>query len=193
LEAFCVAPANGVIKHVFNVEEWDSRNELVAQGLVGLLVETVSLLVDKVLAVEFSDVGLCRSPWMVGLFCGVDRSLEPSAGDADVGCGGNGQGKVAMTSNAAMGMDGGSMGFELLLGSFEGSVVGLLGRGCNWGQRRFCGEGSDCVSRVGHGGCWLEMRGANVAVFDGAPSGKNHQLLTSKVIISCLAIFSCSK
>ena len=58
MEAFCVAPANGVIKQVFNVEEWDGRNELVAQGLVGLLVETVRLLVDKVLAVEFSDFGL---------------------------------------------------------------------------------------------------------------------------------------
>jgi hypothetical protein len=83
-----------------------------------------------------------------------------------------------------MGMDGGSMGVELLLGSFEGSVGGLLSGGCNWGQRRFCGEGSDCVSRVGHGGGWLEMRGANVAVFYRVPSGKNHQLLTNKVIIS---------
>jgi hypothetical protein len=157
---------------------------LVAQGLVDRLVETVSLLVDKVLAVEFSDFGLCRSPWMAGLFCGVDRSLERSAGDADVGCGRNGQGKVAMASIAAMGMDGGSMGVELLLGSFEGSVGGLLSGGLNWGQRRFCGEGSDGVGRVGHSGCWLEMQGANVAVFDRVPSGKNHQLLTSKVIIS---------
>jgi hypothetical protein len=183
VEAGCVAPAKGVIKQVFNVEEWNSRNELVAQGFVGLLVETVSLLVDKMLAVEFSDVGLCGSPGMVGLFYGVDRSLERSAGDADVGCGGKGQGKVAMASIAAMGMDGGSMGVELLLGSFEGGVGGLLSGGCNWGQRRFCGEGSDGISRVGHG-YWLEMRGANVAVFDRVPSGNNHQLLTSKVIIS---------
>jgi hypothetical protein len=139
LEAGCVAPANGVIKQVFNVEEWKSRNELVPQGFVGLLVETVSLLVDKVLVVEFSDVGLCGSPWMVGLFCGVDRSLERSAGEADVGCGGNGLGKVAMASIAAMGMDGGSMGVKLLLGSFEGGVGGLLSGGCNWGQRRFVG------------------------------------------------------
>ena len=89
-----------------------------------------------------------------------------------------------MASIAAMGMNGGSMGVELLLGSFEGSVGGLLSGGCNGGQSWFCGEGSDGGGRAGHGGCWLEVRGTNVAVFERVLLGKSTNFLTSKVIFS---------
>ena len=109
LKAGGVAPANGVVKHGFDIEEGDSCNQLVAEGLVGLLVETVGFLIDKVLAVEFGDFGVTRASWMVGLRSWVDRNIKLGAGDEEVGFGRNSQGKVAMASVAAMGVDGGGV------------------------------------------------------------------------------------
>ncbi len=87
MEAGGVAPANGVIKHGFDVEERDSSNELVAEGLVGLLEEAVGFLLDKVLAIEFGDFSRTGASGVVRLRRWVDRCNEWSVGDAKVSFG----------------------------------------------------------------------------------------------------------
>ena len=75
MEAGGVAPANGVIKHGFDVEERDSSNELIAEGLVGLLEEAVGFLLDKVLAIEFGDFSGTGASG--GLKCPQNLSFPP--------------------------------------------------------------------------------------------------------------------
>lgn len=123
LEAGDIAKTDGGVIQSAKVNIRSGINEEVAKGFVGITVGAEGCSCFKMAAVGFCDLGSCKVS-MIRLGWRIRWRIKGNAGNGDIFCWRNCQGKVAMAAAATVGVDGGSIAVELCLGNADGCIVG---------------------------------------------------------------------
>lgn len=139
-----------------NVHVGDGREELTTESLVNTIVGLEDFLAFKVQAVDFGDLGACRSRGVLGLCWWIGRSDERDVvGQEKVLGGWNGEGEMSLETVAQVGMNGRGIAVNFGLRYSEARIGRsrlTVGDGSECGE----GEGGDDADGSGHGWSWKE-------------------------------------